>query len=324
MEQPVQNPFTFYIRALLGAFIALFMRLLAIAPLACLLAFPAGSPLRWLALLCPALMVALILPLRFSFAQALVQRRGERRFSFDTALNLRDYGEKLTEGVYHALHVAKWGLPLAGMLAYAYYWYKDVDALTLLQTVTSIGRGWSEARCAVGNFFLNLFGSANTLVPPASTLMEGVAVLLGVLGLGVAVWLYGAVRNSAARYVWVIANRGDRSLRKELRRRMRGRRWAQLGVGLVNLLLWAPFALVAAKVAKGVVSDLSAGLMTAVLRQSMPVMDLAAAVLPLLGAFLLLYMPLLPLRRMLTAAFATRERAAIRNEAALTAPDAQQ
>ena len=89
-------------------FTALLLRLLALAPLCALLVFPHGSALRWLALLCPALLIFLVLPLRFSFAQALVQSGKDRRFSFDVALNTADYGEKLGESLVHALNVAKW------------------------------------------------------------------------------------------------------------------------------------------------------------------------------------------------------------------------
>ena len=228
------NPLTFYLRMLLYMFVALLLRLLALAPLACLFVFPAGSPLKLLALLCPVLLVLLVLPLSYSFAEAMVRRDGSRYFSFDTALNLGNYGEKLAESLLHAAHVIKWGIPFFAMLIYGYYWYKEVDALTLLSTLTQLGRGWTNTWCSVANFFLGLVGGAQ-LTPPQNTLMDGVAAVLAVLGLGVAVWLYGAVRNSAARYVWAYANRNDHSPRKELRRRLRGRRLAQLGVSLINL-----------------------------------------------------------------------------------------
>lgn len=302
-----QSPFICYLWVLLYMFVALLMRLAAFAPLACLFAFPAGSPFRWLALACPLLVIFVILPLRYSFAEALVQRK-ERGFSLDMALNMHTYGEKLTESLMHAVHVLKWGLPLAAMLGYAYYWYKDVDALTLLKTVTAIGKGWMNAWCATGNFFFGLFGSANRLAVPANTLMEGVYVVLALVALGALVWLYGAVRNSAARYVWVLATRNEHSPRTELRRRMRGRRIAQLGVALINLVLWIPFLVVVVYVLKGLMNDVTSQLMTALMQQSLPTLNLSAAALPLLAAFVLLYMPLLPVRRMLTAAFATRER----------------
>ena len=55
------NPFTFYLRTLLYMFVALFLRLVALAPLACLFLFPQGSPLKLLSLLCPAMLALLIL-----------------------------------------------------------------------------------------------------------------------------------------------------------------------------------------------------------------------------------------------------------------------
>ena len=297
------NPLTFYLRMLLYMFVALLLRLLALAPLACLFVFPAGSPLKLLALLCPVLLVLLVLPLRYSFAEAMVRRDGRRYFSFDTALNLGNYGEKLAESLLHAAHVIKWGIPFFAMLIYGYYWYKEVDALTLLSTLTQLGRGWTNTWCSVANFFLGLVGGAQ-LTPPQNTLMDGVAAVLAVLGLGVAVWLYGAVRNSAARYVWAYANRNDHSPRKELRRRLRGRRLAQLGVSLINLVLWIPFAIVAVTAVKGAVSGAAEALMAAITQQGSAGLDMAAAVVPLLAAFVCLYMPLLPIRRILTAAFA--------------------
>lgn len=69
--------------------------------------------------------------------------------------------------------------------------------------------------------------------------------------------------TGAARYVWAYANRNDHSPRKELRRRLRGRRLAQLGVSLINLVLWIPFAIVAVTAVKGAVSGAAEALMAA-------------------------------------------------------------
>lgn len=307
MQQFRQSSFVFYLRMLLYMFIALFLRLAALCPLACLFVFPEGSALRWLWVLCPVLVVLLILPLRFSFAQAAVQQPGKRFFSFDSALGLNHYGEKLSESLLHVLNVLKWGIPLAVMLGVAYYWYSGVDALTVLKTVTAIGEGAETAWYGVVNFFRGLFG-AEALAVPQNNIMTGVFVLLAVLAVGVLIWLYGAVRNSATRYVWAIATREDRDLRPERRRRLMGRRWKQLGMGLVNLLLWVPFLLVVAFVTGDVLSEVSNQLMMSLLQGKLPVMNMAGAATPLLLAFLFLYMPLLPLRRWVTARFASQER----------------
>ena len=80
-----QNPVAFYLRALTYTLFALLLRLLMLAPLLFLL-MPAGSPWRWGALLCPVLLIFVVLPMRYSFADALVQKPRQRFFSFDTAL----------------------------------------------------------------------------------------------------------------------------------------------------------------------------------------------------------------------------------------------
>lgn len=309
------NPFLFYLRMLAYMLLALLIRVAALLPLLCLTLFPAGTWQRWLWLLSPALLVFLVLPLRYSFAEALVQQPGERRFDFNTAFHLGNYGEKLAESVLHALHVLKWGIPLFLMLGYAYYVYNEVDALTLLQGITQLGGVWSHLWCAVINGVGGLFG-AEPAVPAVNTLMDGVLVLGLILALGVLIWLFGAVRNSATRYIWVLATRADRSPRTEVRRRLIGRRFRQWAVGLLNFLLWLPFLAALAATLKNAVSDLSSTLMMAVAQGTLPEINLAGMALPLVLAFVLLYLPILPIRRWLTASFATRERRFVAREKA--------
>lgn len=303
-----QTRFAFYLRLLLYMFLALLLRLVAFAPLFALKAFPAGSALRYLALLCPLLLIFVILPLRYSFADALVQRPGERSFRFDTALSFADYGEKLSQSVSHAVHVIKWGIPLFALVGYGCYLYESMDVLTLFKSVTSMGKGLTDVWCAVANFFIGLFGGEPLV--SGGGLGEGLLVVGIAVAVGLLLWLYGAVRNSAARYIWVTATRDDRSPRTETRRGLRGRRLRQLGVALVNLVLWAPFLAVVLYVFKGVVGQLSDQMMMIFTQKSLPPIDFASAALPLALAFLFLYMPLLPVRRLRTAAFATRRRSA--------------
>lgn len=294
-----QNPFVFYLCMLAYMVLALLVRVIAFAPLYCL---TLEGGLKWIALLCPVLLMFFVLPLRYSFAETVVPTRNGRFFDFKTAFGFSNYGEKLTESLMHALNVLKWGIPLAALLGYAYYWYTGVDALTVLQSVTELGAWGSGLWCKVLGFF------GVEAVPSMNTMMDGVFVVLIVLAIGILIWMYGAVRNSASRYIWVLATRSDRAPRVELRRRLRGRRMAQLGVAILNLILWAPFVLMVVKSLKGVVSDLSSVLMMAVMSGSMPSVDLASAVAPLAVAFFALYLPLLPVRRWLTAAFAAHER----------------
>ncbi|MEG1570213.1 MAG: hypothetical protein RR431_03360 [Clostridia bacterium] len=307
MEQTVlkNNPLTFYVRTLLYMLLALSLRLIAFAPLVCLFVFPAGSALRYLALLCPLLLIFVLLPLRYSMAEALVQKPGARRFSFDTALSLSHYGEKLTESLLHALNVIKWGIPLFLMLGYALYCFREIDLATLLGAISSIGANLTAFWCTIANFFITLFGSINVL-KPAGGIGEGMLVIAVILGIGVAVWIYGAMRNSVNRYCWVLATQHDRSPRVETRRDMRGRRFRQLLAGLLNLVLWMPFVWSVASVLKSVLSGVSMQLMMMLTQHKLPLIDLTAVLLPILLAFAFLYLPLLPIRRFVTAAFAVR------------------
>lgn len=303
-QTPVkQNPVMFYLRVLLYIVIALFARVLAFAPLYCL---TLDSAWKWLWLLCPVLLIFGILPLRFSFAEAMVQVKGGRYFSFDKALSLSNYGEKLRESLLHALNVLKWGLPLAALGVFGYVWYNQIDAITVIRSITELGGAASEIWCKIYNFVGGLFGWAEK-VPAAAALMEGLYVVLGVVALAVLIWLWGVVRNSATRYLWAIAAQNDRVPRAERRRRLKGRRFAQLLVALVNLvLLLPPFAVVALSL-KDTVSGLSNQLMM-VFAGNLPQLDLSGVFVPFVVAFFGLYLPLLPIRRWLTASFAARER----------------
>lgn len=301
-----QNPLTFYLRVWLYMFIALMLRVVALSPLAVLFAFPAGSPWRYAALLCPVLYVFFIGPLSFSFADALVQRPRCRAFSFDRALSLKGYGEKLMESLLHALSVLKWAIPLLALGGYAYYCKDSVDAKTLMASLINMGKTAGDIWYGTANFFVTLFGH-QPMTPVAGSLMQGLYVVLGVVGLAALVLIYGMVRNSATRYIWVIASRGERPVRTEIRRRLRGRRWRQLLTGLGNLVLWSPFLAVVGLSLKDVVADAATQLMLSMGSPTGSALDVSGALTPLFAAFLFLYMPLLPARRILTAAFATRD-----------------
>ncbi|MDD3337110.1 MAG: hypothetical protein PHI98_16630 [Eubacteriales bacterium] len=306
-QAPVkQNPLTYYLRTLLYMFIALLLRLAAFAPLAALLLFPAGSPLRYLAVLCPLLVIFGILPLRFSFAQALARKSRFRYFSFDTALNMGNYGEKLLESLLHFVNVAKWGIPLLAVGVYALYVQKNVDVKTLMLSLMELGKNVTGVWQAIANFFATLFGGA-PLTQVAGSLMEGIYTVLAVAGLALAVLLFGAMRNSCNRYIWAVANGENHSTRTEISRRMRGRRWQQCLAGLCNLALWSPFLIVLALCVKDVAAEASTQLMLIVGYGGPSPLTLLSKFQPLIWAFLLLYMPLLPARRILTATFAIRE-----------------
>ena len=299
------NPLTFYLRTLLYMFMALVMRAVAFLPLMALFVFPAGSYLRWLAVLCPLLLLFFILPLRFSFAQALVQPARERRFSFDTATSMKNYGEKLAESLLHVLHIFLWSLPLLLMAGAGYYFYSQTDLITLTKGINNLGANITTALYAISNFFAGIFGGA-ALVPNGGV-MEGIYVIGVILAVGALILLWGVVRNSAYRYIWALATREEKNPHAEARRRLRGRRWKQFWVGVLNLVFWAPTLFVVFTTLKGVLSDLSTALFGFMATHQLSLPELSNAIYPLLFAFLICYMPLLPVRRILTAAFATRQ-----------------
>ncbi len=247
MNQFRQNPVAFYLRALTYTLMALVMRLMMLAPLLFLF-MPAGSPWRYGALLCPVLLLFVVLPMRYSFADALVQKPRQRFFSFDTALGTQHYGEKLGESLLHALSVAKWILPLVALVGFAvwYFLYPMEESLAeLLDAIKAMGQWGANLWYSVSDFFVKFFGKTPATHLEGS-LMEGLYVMGIILGIGLLIFLYGVVRNSCNRYIWVVATREERTPRAEIRRRMRGRRLRQLGVALLNLVLLLPILVVEA------------------------------------------------------------------------------
>lgn len=283
-ENKKQNAFVFYVRMLAYTLMALVLRALTLAPVACLFVFEGWQ--RWLAVLCPVLAVFVMLPLRASFAQAMMRK--PRFFSFDDAFSFANYGEKLKQGILHAVRVVLWGIPMALLLAGTYYCYTAVDALTIFQTINELGNTCAQLlkMSTVNNFML------------------GAGAVGAVLALGVVVWLWGVVRCSANRYIWAEAISTDRIPRAEIRRRLDGRRLRQLGTAIINLILWIPFLMVIGCALKNTLSDVSTLLMMAITTGVLPKTDLMSAAAPVALAFVGLYLPLLPLRRWNTAAFA--------------------
>lgn len=319
------NPLTFYIRVFMYMFVALLSRIICFVPLAALFIFEEGSKLRWLALLCPLLLFFVVMPLRYSFAEALVQKRGSRYFSYDKAFSFSSYGAKLCEGMLHILSVLKWALPFVPIVWYAKKCYDEMFFTEILQSLTDLGAKAKEIWDSVANFFLKLFGQA-PLAAPAGGIMEGIYVVLGVIGLALLIFLIGVMRNSATRYIWAVAERDNRPVRTEVRRRLRGRRFTQLLVALMNLMLLLPFFAIVYLCFKPMITELSGSLLNLMMGQKVDIAVDMKNILIVVGAFFGVYMTLLPARRILTAFFASRKlRHTVRNaepEEAFPAADA--
>ena len=309
------NPVVFYLVMLLYVVMAVVLRVAVFAPLYALFAFEKGSALRYLAVLCPVFFVFILLPLRFSFADALVQEPRERYFSLKKAFSFAQYGEKLSQSLLHALCVLLWGIPFFAAVGYGYDQYAKGNLLTFqtIDTVSKIGNQWNNIYYAVLNFFQRLFGKTVSVIP-ANGFMDGVFVLLALLGITLLIWLYGAIRNSATRYIWVIAERNNRPLRAECRHQLIGRRWRQLGVALLNFVLCMPFFAAVYFFCRDHINEIMSDLlnintiMNMIRTHSLPDVNVGGSLKMIPILFFLCYLTLLPARRYLTASFATASR----------------
>ena len=290
----------------------------AFAPLLALVLFEKGSFLRYLALVSPVLIVLVLLPLRFSFAQALTARYRGTPFSYAEAFNLSLYGEKVSEGFVYLLHMLKWALPLAAACGTLYYLNNGVEGFTLMKALIDIGEAVTGVWNGFVNFFANLFGGAKTIVEGG--IVEGAFVILGIVGVCALLLIWGVVRNSAYRYIWAEATELDKNPRFETRRSLRGRRFSQLGIALVNLALLLPVIIVLYFMfePKQTLEQLILQYLDSLSGEA----SLAAMAIPygkLAFIFFVCYLPFVPHRRMITAHFAT---ARLRRQMQQTEPDA--
>ena len=300
-----QNPVLFYLSVLLHTFLSALVLAAALAPLGAVLWFEKGSALRYLVLLTPLLLIFIVLPLRFSFAQALIDRYHAKPFSLKTAFSFSLYGEKVAEGFLYLLHVLKWAIPLIvfGAVGYALLFdakvftqpVADIDALG--KTVAGIWQG-------IGNFFAGIFGGTQNTAPGGFG--EGIVFLLIVAGVCALLVLFGIMRNSAYRYIWAEATEHDKNPRFEARRSLRGRRMQQLAVALINLVLLLPVLIVLynAVVPKEAMTDFTLHVMDLFTGETtLPELTLPYGLIALV--FFVCWLPLVPARRIITAYFAT-------------------
>ncbi|MBN1777675.1 MAG: hypothetical protein JW811_06090 [Clostridiales bacterium] len=301
----VQSPLVYYLSALLYVFIASLLYAAAFAPLTALFLFAQGSGFRYLALLCPALVLLIVLPLRFSFAQAVTDRYRGMPFSLKTAFNFDLYGEKVAEGFFYALHLLKWAIPLAASAGALYCMYVNSGTFTdTIIDLTAFGKSVTGIWNGFVNFFAGIFGGAQTTV--SGGIGETFIVMIAVAGVCVLILIWGVVRNSAYRYIWAGATQIDKNPRYEARRSLRGRRFEQLMVAMLNLVLLAP-ALVVAYLfiaPKEALTEFAMRYADALAAET----ALPAIVIPygkLAIVFFACYLPLVPLRRIITAHFAT-------------------
>ena len=301
----LQGSLQYYLYALGYVAIVSLMYFAAFAPLGALFLFSQGSALQYLALLCPAFVFFILLPLRFSFAQAVTDRYRGMPFSFKTAFSFSLYGEKLAEGFLYLLHLLKWALPLAlsGGLLYTMYLNADNFMDTIIG-LTDFGKSITSVWNGFVNFFVGIFGGDK--LTATGGIGETFVALLVVAGILLLILLWGVIRNSAYRYIWAGATQLDKNPHTEARRSLRGRRFEQLMVSLLNLVLLAPaivvFILFTAP--KEAITEYATQFADALAAETaLPMIAIPYGTLAII--FLVCYLPLLPLRRFITAHFAT-------------------
>ena len=179
-----------------------------------------------------------------------------------------------------------------------------MEAFTLIKAITDFGTAVTAVWNGFAQFVTGIFGGGGEWLPGGIT--EGLYAILGIVGLCALFFVWGVVRNSAYRYIWAEATELDKNPRFEARRSLRGRRFAQLGVALINLVLLLPALLVLYRLIdpQQTVEALASQYADALVSQTaLPPLNIPYGKLAFV--FFVCYLPLLPLRRMLTAAFAT-------------------
>ena len=297
-----QNPLVYYGMLMVYMFIAVIIRAAVVMPLGALFLFEKGNLLQWLSIITPVLFVFIVLPLRYSFAEAIAKEQGVRNFSLSKAFSFKDYTKKLVASLWHALQVLKWGIPLGLAIYIAFDWMKKHTMGELLNLLVNLGVWYESTVASVQNFFLKLFGSVDVAVPKGG-LMDGVIILASMLVLLLIIWIFGIYRNSASRYLWVYARKCGENPTAYRRKALKHKRSRQLIYGLINLIIWVPCILMLLAQRKLIPDNIVTSLMTSIAMGKSLSLDWYAIVRSLAIGLLLLYMPFIPLRRIFTVVF---------------------
>lgn len=249
-----------------GMLVSILVRLIAFSPLLTLLFCKAGDPLRLAVWLTPILYILFVLPLRYSMAEAALQAYQGGTFCTTALVSLKRYGRKLSALISQGIRLLPWALPLSAAVGYgAYLYLGGVDSLTLMRMLQSLGK--------------SLGGE--------SGFMEGVYLVAAGYSLLFLILLFGMMRNGMFRFVWAEMSGANQPARQEMLRRLRGNRIRQFAIGLIQVVLLIPFTAVEGYLCY-------TGLRTGFTPLLAVGMVIAAVVL---------YLPLLPIRKILPAMY---------------------
>jgi len=252
-----------YADLLAGSLVQAALRLLALCPLLGLLA-PRTSPLKYLAALTPLAIVFVIFPLRASMAEAMADFMAGGKFCTKKLVSFDRYAEKLKNALGHAGLVLLWALPLMAALGYLAFAF--------------VGGGEIDALTA-----LRFVGGIGDLV--GGSFMEGIVLMVLALIVLALPMCYGLCRLSSCRHLWAL--KAPVSV-------LNGARIRQVGLGLVNTLLLLPLFALAAWVGLDIVKAFLDSFSFPSMTKYVYILAAGAAVL---------YLPLLPLRKLSVACF---------------------
>lgn len=275
----------FLMRLTLGQ---LLLGLLCLTPLLGL----ASAATKPLALLYPVLVIALFFPVRMNSAKLLasLSESGEKKLPLTTLLDFSAYGAKVLLGLKQTLCLLLWSLPVLLTAGYAFLLYKgkmlvlaqgaltlqDVDVFTLLRIIMNLGKS------APAQMLLGSLNSVTLQGVMTAVLIFLLSLLPLVVGLGVHSWR----RHGYALQV--------------SRKAMKGHRGSSLGLWLLGLLTLLPFCIVTGVVSMSFVKALM-GALSNLSKGSLTLPPLNNNLYLIAAAFVVLCLPLLPFKSLLTA-----------------------
>lgn len=224
--------------------------------------------LRPLALLSLPLM-GLLLLLRQNAACAMQTALEEGDMCSSQLLDLTDTGQRLVIAGKQAGLILLWGLPCILATGFAYAAFTGLtDGFTLLITLRNLGGGDT---------------------------VRGVTVAILLYGLTFMPLLFGLSYHSWVRHAFVLGQPlvGEQKL-------ILGHRWLLLRVQLAGLVTLIPFLAAAYFISRSYLSALVLAVKDFASGFSLP--PLNASLLLVVAAYVVLYLPLMPLRKMLVAA----------------------
>lgn len=280
MKQAIARAWGLYRRhwgsLMLMLLVELVLRLMAATPLL----FLAAPETRPLALLCLPLWVLLVLPARQNAAQVMAGLQAGAPLQMTALVSTRDYGRKLCRGLKQTGLLLLWALPFLCATAFVLYAFSG-------KTITGVTDSFSILR-----MFMSLGNNSVTkaLLPISdSATIRGVGAVAALYLLTLVPFVFGLAFHSGARHAFALGH-GPKVLK--------GRRGGIILTWLAGLLTLVPFALAAARIGSGFL----AGVLSAVASMdlaSLPPLDQNIWLIAL--AFVVLCLPLVPFKQLLTA-----------------------